>query len=192
MSDTRTRLLDAVDDVIASHGPSGVTLRRVGEVAGLSHTAAAHHYRNKPGLMTAYLTRAYDRVADGIDAAAGIDDPLEAMFAAADSYAHFALDNPQPFAVMSRLELADVETPELWRARERAYFGVAGILERGQQAGWAADRPLIDLIAITWGLVHGIVDLWCGGPLAAPYDGEDLRPVLRRLLTPVLDGLADG
>ena len=90
---------------------------------------------------------------------------------------------------MTRLELVDIDAPELWQARERGYFALAAILERAQQAGWGEDRDLLDLIAITWGLVHGIVDLWCGGPLAAPYDGQELRPTLRRLLSGVLDDL---
>lgn len=191
MSSTASRLLDAVDEVIAAHGPSGVTLRRVGEHAGLSHTAAAHYYRNKPGLFTAYITRAYDVVADGIEAAAANEDARAAMLEAADAYARFALEQPSAFSVMTRLELVDVETDSLWTARERGYFGLAGILQRGLNEGWGGNRELIDLIAMTWGLVHGIVDLWVGGPLSAPYDGQELRPTLRRLLVDVLDRLDD-
>ena len=189
MSSTQHRLLDAVDEVIAAHGPSGVTLRRVGEQAGLSHTAAAHYYRNKTGLFTAYITRAYDTTADAIEQAAELPDPRSSMLAAADSYARFALEHPSAFSVMTRLELVDVDTPTLWAARERGYFGLAGILQRAQDHGWASHRDLLDLIATTWGLVHGIVDLWVGGPLSAPYDGQELRPTLERLLVDVLDNL---
>ena len=190
MTDTPTLLLDAVTRVIAGHGPSGVTLRRVGAEAGLSHTAAAHYYRDKPGLFTAYITRAWSQVADGVEAAAQIDDPRESMLAAAEAYAAFALEHTEAFTVMSRLELANVDTPDLWAARERGFFGVAGILERARADGWAADRELLDLIATCWGLVHGVVDLWVGGPLAAPFDGQQLVPTLRRLLDELLDRLA--
>lgn len=190
MTDTATRLLDAVDDVITEHGPSGVTLRRVGTTAGLSHTAAAHYYKDKPGLLTAYITRAWDQVADGIQAVMHDPDPRAAMLAAARSYAVFALDNTAAFTVMSRLELANVDTPELWAARERGFFALTDIIVRAQQTGWAADRDPLDLIATTWGLVHGIVDLWVGGPLAAPFDGQDLAPTLERLVGEVLDRIA--
>ncbi len=189
MSETSERLLDAVDEVITEHGPSGVTLRRVGTQAGLSHTAAAHYYQNKPGLFTAYITRAYNTMADGIEAASELEDPREAMLAAADAYARFAEAQPAQFSVMSRLELVNVDTPELWQARERGYFALAAILERGQAASWAPSYEVLDLIAITWGMVHGIVDLWVGGPLAAPFDGHQLQPTLRRLLISVLDDL---
>lgn len=189
MSDTPERLLDAVDRVIAEHGPSGVTLRRIGTEAGLSHTAAAHYYRDKPGVFTAYITRGYERLADGVETAAKEPDARAALLAAADTYARFALDNPAVFSVMSRLELTRVDTPELWAARERGYFGLAGILDRAQSEGWATHREIIDLIAITWGMVHGIVELWVGGPLAAPYDGTELPDTLRRLVNDVLDAL---
>lgn len=44
-------------------------------------------------------------------------------------------------------------------------------------------------MAITWGFVHGLVDLWVGGPLQAPYDGNDMSDTLQRLLNDFLDRL---
>ena len=192
VNDTPERLLDAMDRVIAEHGPSGVTLRRVGAEAGLSHTAAAHYHRDKPGLFTAYLVRAYGRVADGIEEAAEEASAWDAMVEAGLAYARFAIAEPAAFSVMSRLELARVDTPELWSARERGFFALAGIIGRAQQGGWASERDGLDLIATTWGLVHGVVDLWVGGPLAAPFDGQTLDDTLRRILTDVLIALDPG
>ena len=189
MTGTSERLLDAIDDVIESHGPSGVTLRRVGAAAGLSHTAAAHYYKDKPGLFTAYIARAWDRVADAIEAAAANESPREALLAAGESYARFALDHRAEFSVMSRLELTRVDTPELWAARERGFFALAELIARNQSSGWAEERDALDLLAILWGLVHGVTDLWIGGPLWAPYDGNELVPTLHRLLVDLIDAL---
>jgi len=186
---TDQRLLDALDAVIAEHGPSGVTLRRVGTEAGLSHTAAAHYFKDKPGLFTAYITRAWDQVADGVVAAAGMSDDREALLAAARSYAAFALEHPSAFSVMSRLELVHVETPALWAARERGFLTLLALFDRARANGWATTRDTLDLVAITWGTVHGIVDLWTGGPLAAPYDGNELTDTLVRLVGDLLDML---
>lgn len=191
MTETAQRLLDAVDGVIAEHGPSGVTLRRVGAAAGLSHTAAAHYYKNKPGLFTAYITQAWDQVADGLTAASQHGDDREALLAAGESYGRYALEHPSAFSVMSRLELSNVDTPELWAARERGFFALAALIERCQHNGWASDRDVLDVLASTWGFVHGFVDLWVGGPLSAPYDGHDFIATLRRLLNDLLDGF-DG
>lgn len=186
---TDQRLLDALDAVIAEHGPSGVTLRRVGTHAELSHTAAAHYFRDKPGLFTAYITRAWDLVADGVVAAATIENDREALLAAAHSYATFALEQPSAFSVMSRLELVNVDTPELWAARERGFLTLAALIDRARANGWATAHETLDLVAITWGMVHGMVDLWTGGPLAAPYDGHELADTLARLLGSLLDHL---
>ncbi len=192
VTDTAQRLLDAVDRVITEHGPSGVTLRRVGSEAGLSHTAAAHYYTDKPGLFTAYITRAWNLIADRIEAAAAIPDDRQALLAAANSYATFALEQPSAFSVMSRLELVNVDTPELWAARERGFLTLAALIDRARANGWATNHDTLDLVAITWGMVHGIVDLWTGGPLAAPYDGHELTTTLARLLDDTLDRLDDS
>lgn len=190
MTDTPTRLLDALDAVIAAHGPSGVTLRRVGTEAGLSHTAAAHYYNDKPGLFTAYITRAYDRLGEEIEIAGNAGDPRHAMLDAAEAYGSFALSSPSAFSVMTRLELTRIDTPELWAARERAYFAMDAVLARNQAAGWATGRDLRDLASTTWSFVHGFVDLWVGGPLAAPYDGDELLPTLRRNFEELVEALA--
>lgn len=187
MTDTAIRLLDALDSVIDQHGASGVTLRRVGDSAGLSHTAAAHYYSDKPGLFTAYITRAWNRVADGVEAAATSSDPREAMLQAARSYAEFAIQHRAEFTVMSRLELTNVDDPTLWQARERGFFALADIVRRNQEAGWATSGDPLDLLATLWGLVHGVTDLWVGGPLWAPYDGHELPATLERLLLSVIE-----
>lgn len=189
MSETAELLLDAVDRVIEQHGPSGVTLRRVGAEAGLSHTAAAHYYRDKPGLFTAYITRAWNIVADGVEGAANLAGDRAALLNAAQAYARFALEHPSAFSVMGRLELTRVDTAELWAARERGFLTLAALIERAQAAGWATHHDTLDLVATTWGMVHGFVDLWVGGPLAAPYDGNDLQPTLNRVLDNLLDAL---
>lgn len=186
---TPDRLLDALDDVIAQHGPSGVTLRRVGEQAGLSHTAGAHHFDDKPGLFTAYLIRGYERLAIRIETATGAGDARKGLRDAAVAYAQFALDEPSVFSVMDRLELARVDTPELWAARERGFFALFGLVERHQADGWATGRTTLDLLATCWAFVHGFVDLWVGGPLWAPYDGLELIDVLTRLVDDLLDAI---
>lgn len=187
---SRDRLLDAIDVVIADKGPSGVTLRAVGQEAGLSHTAAAHYFSDKRGLMTAYVTRAWSRVADRLaDAASNPQDPRSALLGAASAYAAFAVDEPAAFSVMDRLEFADVDDGELWQARERGFFALHALIEAHQASGWATHRSPLDLLATTWSFVHGFVELWTGGPLWAPYDGEDLDDVLLGLLGPLVDGL---
>ncbi len=189
---TRERLLDALDVVIAERGADGVTLRSVGQQAGLSHTAAAHYFSDKPGLMTAYVTRAWGRVADRFEVAvADHADTREALFAAAQTYLAFALAEPSAFVVMDRLEYTRVDDADLWAARERGFFGLFALVEAHQRSGWASGRDPLDLLATMWSFVHGFVELWTGGPLWAPYDGNEPADVLERLLGPLLDGLDD-
>lgn len=189
MTDTQTRLLDAVDAVIAEHGPSGVTLRRVGEAAGLSHTAGTHYFKDKRGLFTAYITRGYNLLGERIETASESPEPREALLNAAGAYGDFAVEMPSLFTVMQQLELTHVDTPGLWAARERCYFGIDALLSRYQASGWAESRDTRDLLATTWSFVHGFIALWIGGPMAAPYDGQELAETLRQLLGDLLDTL---
>ena len=187
---TREHLLDAVDAVISDRGPDGVTLRAIGKQAGLSHTAAAHYFSDKPGLMTAYVTRAWARVADRLIAeAAAADDSRSALVAAAHAYASFAIEEPAAFSVMDRLEYTRVDDADLWKARERGFFALYALIEAHQKSGWATERATLDLLATTWSFVHGFVELWTGGPLWAPYDGQDPIDVLDDLLGPLIDRL---
>jgi len=90
---------------------------------------------------------------------------------------------------MSRLELTNVDDATLWQARERGFFTLAALIARNQAAGWATSQDPLDLLATLWGLVHGVTDLWVGGPLWAPYDGHELTDTLERLLIGVIDAL---
>ena len=186
---TADDLLDAVDAVIAEHGASGVTLRRVGSHAGLSHTAAAHYFRDKPGLFTAYIARGWNRIADRLEDCNREPDARAALMAAGRAYAQFALDEPSVFKVIGRIELTNVDAPELWQARERGFFALAGIVERYQLTGWAQHRHVLDLEATMWAFVHGFVELWTGGPMWAPFDGRELLDVLDDLLGQLIDHL---
>ena len=112
------------------------------------------------------------------------------MLEVARTYGRFAQESKAAFSVMQRLELTRVDTPELWAARERCFFGIERIISRYQADGWASARDTRDLLATSWALVHGFVDLWVGGPLAAPYDGEELDSVLSRIFSDLIDSLA--
>src|SRR5690349_18354767 len=68
----RRALLDAAVDVIARDGPVGLGLRQVSRAVGVSHTAAAHHFGDKAGLLTAVAVEGFGLLSDAL-AAAGDD-----------------------------------------------------------------------------------------------------------------------
>ena len=52
--DLRRALLDAVAEIVLAAGPEAVTLRECARRAGVSHSAAAPHFGDKRGLLTAF------------------------------------------------------------------------------------------------------------------------------------------
>ena len=50
-SDTRGRLLAAAEGVIVRHGLTGLSVRRVGEAAGLNPTLVTYHFKGIGGLL---------------------------------------------------------------------------------------------------------------------------------------------
>src|SRR5215831_15253503 len=62
--DLRAALLQAAVGAIAEEGAAGMSLREVARRAGVSHTAAAYHFRDKRGLLTAVAADGYRMLAD--------------------------------------------------------------------------------------------------------------------------------
>lgn len=55
--DTRTRLLDAAETIVAERGVGALTLDAVAAAAGVSKGGLLHHYRSKEALLTAIVAR---------------------------------------------------------------------------------------------------------------------------------------
>jgi AcrR family transcriptional regulator len=163
----RQALIDAAVGVIAQGGAVGLRLREVSRVVGVSHTAAAHHFGDKAGLLTAVASEGFMVLSDAL-ALAG-DDCVEVGLA----YVRFATTHPGHFAVMFRPDLLHAEDPEFLRARGRAGTALrAGHGRPGEGvAGLAA-----------WSLVHGLATLWISGAVSPPDDAEQVvRAVVQQL-----------
>ena len=57
--DLRPALLRAAVEVIGQSGPAAMSLREVARRAGVSHAAAAYHFGDKAGLLTAVAAQGY-------------------------------------------------------------------------------------------------------------------------------------
>jgi AcrR family transcriptional regulator len=70
--DLRRALLDAAIEVIADAGPAALSLRDLARRAGVSHAGPTHHFRDKPGLLTALATEGFDLLAETLLAVTAI------------------------------------------------------------------------------------------------------------------------
>jgi len=175
--DLRRALLDGLEELVAEVGPAHVRVRELARRTGVSHTAAAHHFRDKSGLLTAFAVEGHAILADALESAAE-----RGFLDVGVAYVRFALDHPSHFAVMFRPELLDADDEALLAGRARA----AAVLHRGVGSVLPDDAAGTAGIA-AWSLVHGLATLHLAGALPAhlPADPEGLtRAVAVHLADP--------
>ncbi|WP_137988917.1 TetR/AcrR family transcriptional regulator [Streptomyces vilmorinianum] len=170
--DLRQAVLTAALDVIATEGPSALSLRDLARRAGVSHAAPAHHFKDRAGLLTAVATEGFDLLAQALGEAKDLKD-------AGVRYVRFATEHPAHFQVMFQPDLHRPDDPELLAAKERAgdrlRAGVAGVSADGR----GPDPRLAGVAA--WSLAHGFATLLLSHNLAGPVGDRDPEEVFRTL-----------
>jgi AcrR family transcriptional regulator len=172
----RRALLDAVAEIVVQAGPEAVSLRECARRAGVSHSAAAPHFGDKRGLLTAFATEASQRLAAAERAAVAAlpegADAAAVLAATGRGYIAFARENPGHFRLMFRTDLFDTADPA-WRAAMQASFAeLAQALDA--LAPGLEPRARRARLTLAWAGVHG----FCA--LRAEGSGGDLwRPEAR-------------
>ena len=174
----RSALLDAVDGIIRQEGIAAVSLREAARRAGVSHSAPAHHFGDKTGLMTAYAARGFDlfgemmrRAAD--EAAPG--GPQAQLRAIGATYLRFSVEHRALFEAMFRPEFSDPDDPVLRESSHRAFGVLLEAVERLDTADLGGAQPMHAAMA-SWATVHGLATLWHDG-LIAQFTDEDLLSI---------------
>ncbi len=173
--DLRTALLDSVGRIVRESGPAFVSIREVARRARVSHAAPSHHFRNKSGLLTAFAAQGFDRLADTVGAtiaASRASTPRAVLAAMGRAYVRFAIENPEHFAIMFRVELLDESDPELARASDRSYDALIATTRAAADEGSLIGDPSV-AAAAAWSLAHGLSTLWLGGRLQTRTGSTD-------------------
>jgi AcrR family transcriptional regulator len=174
--DLPAALLGAVEIAVDEVGVSGVSLRDVARRAGVSHSAPAHHFASKAGLLTAFATAGYRLLAESVIEDVVASDPQDSaaeLAAIGRGYIRFALAHPAHFEVMFRLDALVPDNAEFTAASEAAYGLLVATIERCRAAGRLHGRSP-ELIAVSaWSLVHGLSALWISGRLSERITEQD-------------------
>src|SRR6516162_5774767 len=165
--DLRAALLRAAVEAIGRAGPGGMSLRDVARRAGVSHAAAAYHFGDKAGLLTAVAAQGYRMLTQELQNAR---DSGRGFLEVGVAYVRFAVGHRAHFEVMYRPELYRPDDAEVREARAGAavlLYGTASP-DAGQLAAGAA----------AWSLVHGLATLWLNGNLPEGL-GRDPEEITR-------------
>jgi AcrR family transcriptional regulator len=171
--DLRPALLRAAVEAIGQAGPAAMSLREVARRAGVSHAAAAYHFGDKAGLLTAVAAQGYRMLTGELREAR---DAGRGFLEVGVAYVRFAVSHRAYFEVMYRPELYRPDDPEVRQARAAAAVFLYGTdhPDAGRLAAGAA----------AWSLVHGLATLWLNGNLPAQL-GDDPEQITR-LVAPYL------
>lgn len=186
--DLKRALMDGALAVIAENGVAGLSLRQVAAEIGVSHAAPYHHFADKAALLQALATDGMRRMDERMAAAeeAAGDDPVDRLVAIGMAYVLFADERPDYYAALTAPELAAPASappapdsqPEggTWERLVRAIVVC-------QQAGRLPAGDPVVLAVTMWSLVHGLAELWQGGPLRyMPQGSQGLEPLARAVL----------
>jgi AcrR family transcriptional regulator len=165
---TRARLLDAARDIVAESGVDAITMRGLGERAGVSVQSAYNLFGNKELLVTALVEEELTRLDAEFAAVADDDDPLEQLRTQYALFVDSAMSHtrkPLTLAVLNDAVLTE-QVFGSWRSHTVMEDGIRRAIKAGQVGDEISPSALAE--HIRGGLIH-VLRLWAAGLIS---DGE--------------------
>ena len=135
-------IVDAAERHLTEHGPAALSLRAVARSLGMTVQALYHYFPNRDALITVLVTKAYDDLADAVQAA--VDAPsdeadLPRLVSAAEGYRRWAIAHPERFQLLYGTPLRDYAAPTDGPTTH-ATRRMSSIFEREMFAGFTVER----------------------------------------------------
>ena len=193
--DLRRALIQAGSQMIEDRGISGLSLRGVARVAGVSHTAPYRHFRDKADLLAAIAQVGFEQLTEKAGRAAKrhCDDPKEQFVAASVQYILFGVNHPRMAHLLFGGVINMRTAPRsLKQASWAAFELVQTIINNGKAAGLFRNRDTMALAVTTWSGIHGLAQLISGGYLTRLAATERQVEALSRMVCQlILAGILD-
>lgn len=168
-------MLGAAAGLLEEGGIGAVTLRGVGERAGVSRGAPYKHFADKEALLSVLAAGYFDRLGLEMWRAAeeAGDNSLSRLRAVGEVYVEFALANPHRYRLMFGEKMQGSPHPEVRGAAHALYEGFVGAVADCQEVGELPAGDPAGLAALIYATVHGAVDLALAGQAQEKRDLED-------------------
>ena len=181
---TRSALLAAAGYLLERRGIGAVTLRAVGERAGVSRQAPYRHFADKSELLAVLATGYFGLLARHMDEAAEAagDDPAERLEAMSEVYVRFALENPSRYRMMFGLKAQGQDHQEIHEASRALHERIVRVVAECQEADELPPGDPIELAALLYATGHGAIDLALSGHAEEDKGLGDPMELVRVLL----------
>ncbi len=179
----RAEILEAAERLLIETGDQGaVSIRAIADAVGVTPPSIYLHFADKNKLLAAVCEVRFQHFdAFMTEATAGIEDPLEVLWARGRAYVRFGLDHPEQYRILFMTRpLTDVAPGELDRLPGLAAFGhLVDEVARCMDAGAiAAGDPFLVATSL-WTAVHGITSLLIARP---DFPWPDLDRLMAHLI----------
>jgi AcrR family transcriptional regulator len=155
----------ATERLLATTGDEeAVSIRAIADAVGVSPPAIYLHFPDKDALIFEVCAARFAELDQAIEeAAAGVDDPVDALLARGKAYVRFGVEHPEQYRVLflRRGTGRKLDADEL---RTTAAFGnLVGAVERAQERGRLTDDAgAIEIAMELWAVAHGTASLLIG------------------------------
>lgn len=164
----REQLLQTTLKIISEQGLEKVSMRKLGELTGVSRTAPYRHFKNKGELLSTIAENGFKKLTDSLYSVRKKkpEDPVEQLKNIGAAYIEYALENSVQYRLMFGHEIIEQDqTPALKKHAESAF----NELLRGVELLEKKDliKPIEPLIIANtlWSLSHGISTLLMDGQI---------------------------
>ena len=188
--DLKNALIKAGVGILSKEGVGGLSLRKVAQRAGVSHSAPYAHFADKQSLIAAISTEGFKQLYAELDSAvlACAGDPRQQLMEGAWAYVQFAMNNTDTFRIMfSGVLEKEKEYPSFVEISRKTFDRVVDIVRSCQDAGVLRATPPEIMAVSVWGQLHGIVSLALEGQI--PHMVLD-RYSIRELVSFAIDQMS--
>jgi AcrR family transcriptional regulator len=180
--DLKNALIQAGVEILSKEGVGGLSLRKVAQRAGVSHSAPYSHFPDKQSLIAAISTEGFKQLARELDIAVSSypGDPRRQLQEAAWAYVQFALNNTDTFKIMfSGVLEKEKDYPAFVEISHGTFDRVVDIVRTCQEAGVLRSTPPELTAVAVWGQIHGIISLMLEGQIShAVLDRFEIREIV--------------
>lgn len=186
---TAERIHRAARQLFEKGGAESVSMRRVGELVGVSAMAIYRHFPNREALLKRICDDSFNEIAHHWEARARNDDILRRLMSLQELYLDYALAHPHLFDYAFSVRRDDARRfPEDFRARLSPTLNVvADAVGDAMRTGVLRKDDVWDVSMSLWGHTHGLIALYRAGRFS--FDERRFRKFYIDSIGRLLDGL---
>ena len=166
LDDVGSALLRAADGLLATEGPSALTVRRIAAEAGMSTMNVYSRFGGKDGVVEQLFLHGFELLAGGMGEVGATDDPIADLRRCGQAYRRFASEHSTLYSVMFERVVADYEPTPAAKAAAR--------LQRAMDTGLVRRMDATHAAAIVWSTCHGVISLQLKHDGITPVDWQQV------------------